>query len=331
LFYPLINKVNTILAVSTDFIPKGQRAEIFELTDNEVATFRMTMPEDEFILLKEKANIGGLGSARHNLTDILNNMLRLASEAFDEVVSTNFFEKFPLSDTREIFPEFNIDDNGYAHLNKTEVLQGFDTNLKNYVDFDFDSENIMIKFFNTNKNFDIIKYSSFCVANSNQQQQQQQQESVESSKNQENQENLSDKKQFSMTSYQKDTEIGPILSEELLIQIENSFKSNKKVYEIIEESMTYINSSISKKMKYKSNDEESIELFDPEESLESMDEDESTESMDDDEVTEVIMDDNISTQVNNTVSTGNNNDDVQTVNNYKFKTKNVTMTVELGG
>jgi len=40
----------------TTFIPEGQRAEIFELTDNEVPVFRITLSNDEYNLLKRKAS-----------------------------------------------------------------------------------------------------------------------------------------------------------------------------------------------------------------------------------------------------------------------------------
>ncbi|ORX61220.1 hypothetical protein BCR36DRAFT_401425 [Piromyces finnis] len=221
-FITLLFFVKIIFAVNTSFIPEGQRAEIFELTDNEVALFRVTMPDDEFILLKKKANIGGLGSAKHNLADILGNLLRLASEGLDDVCNTNFFEKYPGSNIQEIFPEFNIGSDGYAHLNKTEILEEYDTNIRNYVDFDFDKESIMEKFFNSNKKFNLIEYSSFCVKMMNQQQ-------VE----QENQGNLTDQKLFSKESLVKDTEIKSIISRNLITQIKNSLNSNKSIFETI--------------------------------------------------------------------------------------------------
>jgi len=40
----------------TPFIPEGQRAELFEMTDDTVATIRITIPIDELKELKEIAN-----------------------------------------------------------------------------------------------------------------------------------------------------------------------------------------------------------------------------------------------------------------------------------
>jgi len=56
----LLKVIVVLLAVwqvlaSTPFIEDGLRAEIFELTDNEVPTFRITIPEDRFAELKDRA------------------------------------------------------------------------------------------------------------------------------------------------------------------------------------------------------------------------------------------------------------------------------------
>jgi len=49
------------VTAKSDFIgTKKARAKLFELTDNEVAVFRLTLPEDEFVQLKEEAQ-GGFG------------------------------------------------------------------------------------------------------------------------------------------------------------------------------------------------------------------------------------------------------------------------------
>ncbi|OUM70306.1 hypothetical protein PIROE2DRAFT_56963 [Piromyces sp. E2] len=238
----------------------------------------MTLPEDEFILLKEKANFGGLGTIKLNLTEILNNMLRIASEAFDEVMSTNFFEKFPLSNTQEIFPEFNIDDN--EEISDIPEIS--------------DTPDIL----------DIPEIS-------------------EISENKEVQEILLDLKLFNKESIRKDTKIGPILSEELITQIKNSFNSNKDIFEIIEESITYIDNSISNRGLSNRNSynekEKGIFTFG--------DEVEIIKSIDDDifEITTQNIDDN-NYEDNKTVVPVVNN-----IKDFKFKTKNVTMTVKLGG
>ncbi len=46
-----------MFAVS-DFIGNSKRAELFELTDNEIAVFRVTIPEEEFTQLKDEIQSG---------------------------------------------------------------------------------------------------------------------------------------------------------------------------------------------------------------------------------------------------------------------------------
>ena len=41
----------------TSFIPKGQRVELFELTDNEIPVFKISLSEDEFLSLEQKASL----------------------------------------------------------------------------------------------------------------------------------------------------------------------------------------------------------------------------------------------------------------------------------
>jgi len=47
------------VSAKSDFIGEAKkRPELFELTDNEVAVFKLTIPEEEYTQLKEKANMG---------------------------------------------------------------------------------------------------------------------------------------------------------------------------------------------------------------------------------------------------------------------------------
>jgi len=41
----------------TSFIKNGTRAKIYEMTDNEIPTFRVTIPEDRFVELKEACQV----------------------------------------------------------------------------------------------------------------------------------------------------------------------------------------------------------------------------------------------------------------------------------
>ncbi|ORX87118.1 hypothetical protein BCR32DRAFT_274749 [Anaeromyces robustus] len=55
------------VTATTTFIEKGKRAEIFELTDNEVPVFRLTLPEDQF-----KVVIENLQSEKMSFSQVMN-------------------------------------------------------------------------------------------------------------------------------------------------------------------------------------------------------------------------------------------------------------------
>jgi len=62
-------KIVYSVTAKSDFIgTKKTRAELFELTDNEVAVFRLTLPENEFAQLKEEAQ-SGFGKPSGNKKD----------------------------------------------------------------------------------------------------------------------------------------------------------------------------------------------------------------------------------------------------------------------
>eukprot|EP00833_Pecoramyces_ruminatium_P006058 jgi/Orpsp1_1/1180090/evm.model.c7180000072130.1 len=80
----------------TSFIPKGQRADIFELTDNEVPVFRVTIPDSEFLALK---NI--------DKKDII---------LIIWLIPQNLFEAFPNSNISKILPELPMTKDGYSNI-----------------------------------------------------------------------------------------------------------------------------------------------------------------------------------------------------------------------
>jgi hypothetical protein len=129
-----------VTAIST-FFEKGQRPEIFELTDNEVAVFKVTLPDEDFALLKKKALFPGLTPAVSNLTLELE-----SSKPFFEWIFTpinlNFTEAFPDINVKEEFSGFHIGQDGYPNIN--EIMADLNLDAKNYIDFDFAHENIFI-------------------------------------------------------------------------------------------------------------------------------------------------------------------------------------------
>jgi len=99
--------VNYVLS-ETSFIPKGQRAEIFELTDNEVPAFRITLPKDDYKLLKLKAN--SLSS------DFIEKVNNYTQEIIEVVNKQNFTEIFPGCNFKEILPELPINEYGHPNI-----------------------------------------------------------------------------------------------------------------------------------------------------------------------------------------------------------------------
>jgi len=128
-----------VSAVST-FFEKGQRPEIFELTDNEIAVFKMTLPDEEFSLLKEMANVEGITPPVSNLTSELNLYSKI-SKMILGMYNFNFTELFPNVDVKEEFSGFYIGSDGFINID--EIMANMDFDPKNYVDFDFVSDNII--------------------------------------------------------------------------------------------------------------------------------------------------------------------------------------------
>jgi hypothetical protein len=151
----------------------------------------------------------------------------MAGEGFDHITGTNFFENFPNHNVTALFPELNIGEDGYPHLNKEEILKAYDMNKYNYIDFDFGNGNIMAEFFDRNPYFDLIKYSDFFVEFKVNKQ------SVP--------EKLSTIATYGKKATLKDTEVKSIISGELP-DIQNSF--NNHTLDIFEENENNIQNEI---------------------------------------------------------------------------------------
>jgi len=137
------------------FFKNDQRAEIFKITDNEVPVFRITMPEEDYSTLLEKANYPDILNFRINVTDYLQRLgtcLEQIVLAFEEV---DYNEKF--DEPAKVLPELNIDEEGHAHINVEEVISGFDLDPNNFRDFDFVHNNILLYVLGSNANFNIFK------------------------------------------------------------------------------------------------------------------------------------------------------------------------------
>ncbi|OUM61938.1 hypothetical protein PIROE2DRAFT_11903 [Piromyces sp. E2] len=129
---------NCSLALST-FIDKGLRPELFELTDNEVAVFRVTLPEEEYSLFKTKANIGNVINNKFNITEHLYLQIR----GFVEFLAHfHYTEIYPGYNFTEILPELNIDENGYAHIDTTEIMTSLNITKEGLLTLDFSDKSV---------------------------------------------------------------------------------------------------------------------------------------------------------------------------------------------
>jgi len=131
------------------FISKGQRAELFELTDNEVPIFRINLPDEEFTSLKETCD--AINNGNRNNTEIINSSLKLLIEIIN---NQNFFESFPNTNFTEFLPELPINENGYPTIDYNKLI------ISNEFVKRYHYENnlaIIIKSANENSYLNIIK------------------------------------------------------------------------------------------------------------------------------------------------------------------------------
>jgi len=129
----------------TSFIPKGQRAEIFELTDNEIPVFRVTLSNDEYNLLKRKASFMD--------SDYIKKVNRFIREIIEIVNNQNFNEIFPGYNFKEILPELPMNENGYPNIDYREFY--IDSSILQYIDF-ANVKKSFYNIFNKNQYLDLI-------------------------------------------------------------------------------------------------------------------------------------------------------------------------------
>ncbi|ORX75339.1 coth-domain-containing protein [Anaeromyces robustus] len=113
LFFILLFFVYNVVSESS-FIPKDQRAEIFKLTDNKVAVFRVTIPENEFASLKRKANFVTAYDINAK-NDVIKKTVNLIN-------SQNLEEIFPGNDFKKLLPDLPMNKDGYPTIDYTKYL-----------------------------------------------------------------------------------------------------------------------------------------------------------------------------------------------------------------
>jgi len=130
--------VNYTLALS-NFIEKGQRPKLFELTDNDIAIFRVTLPKEEYSLFKSKANIG---NDINNKFNILKDLYLRIKGYVEFLAHFQYTKVYPGYNFTEILPELNIDDEGYAHINVDEIMTSLNITKEGLLALDFSDESV---------------------------------------------------------------------------------------------------------------------------------------------------------------------------------------------
>ncbi|ORX77672.1 hypothetical protein BCR32DRAFT_295493 [Anaeromyces robustus] len=167
------------------FIQKGQRAELFELTDNEVGTLRITLPEKEFDTFKsimksyddENENEDEDDYDDYDENDFENYELieneKITFNSLEEIISSikqditeklqilkkgNYNEIYPGYNFQENLSELKINKNGYPQFNLEEILKNYDFNVNHYENFFLDDyDKIQIHIYKSNSKFSLNK------------------------------------------------------------------------------------------------------------------------------------------------------------------------------
>jgi len=128
------------------FIPKGQRAELFEKMDNEVPTVRINLPEDEYKYIKNIAKV--LFSADYINDEVKEIIYSINEQNFNEIHSeTNF---------NELLPELLINKDGYPNIDVNNYIIT-EEEYKNLINVYNSSEEIIFNILNSQEHLNLIK------------------------------------------------------------------------------------------------------------------------------------------------------------------------------
>jgi len=128
------------------FFPKGQRAEIFEIMDNEVPIFRITLPGNEFYSIKRAAN-------KLISLDIINNKIK---DIINSINHQNLTKLFPEYNFSELLPELPLKDDGYPNIDETKFLLSYQEYLNLFRKYG-DIKEMIFNIFKNNEYLNLIK------------------------------------------------------------------------------------------------------------------------------------------------------------------------------
>ncbi|KAG4085178.1 hypothetical protein H8356DRAFT_1375767 [Neocallimastix lanati (nom. inval.)] len=152
----LILTLVSFTSALTNFIEKGYRSELFELSDNEVPVFRITLPNDEFEELKASVKPEVRLSNEANFTSSIKEVYDMGVQIIELLKLVEFGKMLSNYNFTEGLPELNIDPTtGRANLNTQEIMDGFHLDNIKYTDLDFSKGNIFENIVARNENFNI--------------------------------------------------------------------------------------------------------------------------------------------------------------------------------
>lgn len=130
--------ITDVVAI-TSFSTLKDRPELFELTDEEVAVFNIQLSDKDYDLLNERAKVIGITTPRGKMSYYIDQFVEEFPMILSDFFYRNFTKIYPEVDCKKIFPDLNIQDNGYPLLDYNKVFSGIDLNPHHYAYFDFSS------------------------------------------------------------------------------------------------------------------------------------------------------------------------------------------------
>jgi len=118
--------VYSVVAVTT-FINQGNRAKLFELTDNQVATLRITIPDDKLTELKYVSKKLQVEKYKYTYSEYLDKLQTSDFATISLIKGINFKTLFPgYNNLPELLSDLKIDENGFSNIDINEIKNYYD-------------------------------------------------------------------------------------------------------------------------------------------------------------------------------------------------------------
>jgi len=150
------------------FFEKGQRAELYELMDDEMPTLRIHMPDENFeelmnyfesfkMMIEKFNNLNNESDSKLEIATYLAVIVTQIKMELKFYKLVNFNEVFPGYNFDEILPQLQIGEDGYAKFDVEEVFAGYDYDPEHYSEINVKNMEISTNMvYESNKNFDIV-------------------------------------------------------------------------------------------------------------------------------------------------------------------------------